>query len=205
MTELVAGPHPCGANGLCRTGSEAASTLSGFEVQWREMYAAPSLPRKPSRASTPVARYIEGDLRSAQLDELTPRPRALEGRTCWLQGWALRASSAASSCCRESSSGRSSGSAWPRIRLGSCGNFRRVGVELLTGCPRDDRANACFADCGGRPGTPWSAFLAYCGLRPGEALALTSDAVGARRVLVESCVSLGEIKETRLAGSARCS
>ena len=39
--------------------------------------------------------------------------------------------------------------------------------------------------------------LAYAGLRPGEALALTWDHVGKRTLLVEGAVSLGELKETK--------
>ncbi len=39
--------------------------------------------------------------------------------------------------------------------------------------------------------------LGYCGLRPGEALALHWESVGARRLLIDSCVSLGELKETK--------
>jgi integrase len=44
--------------------------------------------------------------------------------------------------------------------------------------------------------------LAYSGVRPGEALALTWGMVGTRRLLVESCVSLGVVKETKT-GRAR--
>jgi integrase len=39
--------------------------------------------------------------------------------------------------------------------------------------------------------------LAYAGLRPGEALALEWQHVGERRILVESSVALGDVKETK--------
>jgi integrase len=39
--------------------------------------------------------------------------------------------------------------------------------------------------------------LAYAGLRPGEALALTWGDVGERTILVERSVALGELKETK--------
>jgi integrase len=39
--------------------------------------------------------------------------------------------------------------------------------------------------------------LAYAGVRPGEALALTFGDVRQRTILVERSVSLGEIKETK--------
>ena len=39
--------------------------------------------------------------------------------------------------------------------------------------------------------------LAYAGLRPGEALALTWGHMGERTVLVEGAVSLGEVKATK--------
>ena len=39
--------------------------------------------------------------------------------------------------------------------------------------------------------------LAYAGLRPGEALALTWADVGERTILVERSIALGEVKETK--------
>ena len=43
--------------------------------------------------------------------------------------------------------------------------------------------------------------LAYAGLRPGEALALTWADVGERTILVERSVALGEVKETKTRSS----
>ena len=54
------------------TARESTSTLSGFGVQWRELYAAQHLTKKTLQSYDYLwARYIEGDLGSAQLDELT--------------------------------------------------------------------------------------------------------------------------------------
>jgi integrase len=39
--------------------------------------------------------------------------------------------------------------------------------------------------------------LAYAGLRPGEALALTWEQIGERTILVERSLALGELKETK--------
>ena len=39
--------------------------------------------------------------------------------------------------------------------------------------------------------------LAYAGLRPGEAFALTWESVGERTILVERSLALGELKETK--------
>ena len=39
--------------------------------------------------------------------------------------------------------------------------------------------------------------LAYAGLRPGEALALRSDDVRSRRILVQNALALGEVKDTK--------
>jgi integrase len=43
--------------------------------------------------------------------------------------------------------------------------------------------------------------LAYAGLRPGEALALSWGDIGARTILVERSVALGEVKETKTRGA----
>jgi integrase len=46
--------------------------------------------------------------------------------------------------------------------------------------------------------------LAYAGVRPGEALALTFGDVRERTILVERAASLGEVKETKTGDCARC-
>ena len=43
--------------------------------------------------------------------------------------------------------------------------------------------------------------LAYAGLRPGEALALTWEHIGERTILVERSLALGELKETKTRGT----
>src|ERR1044072_1142948 len=73
MTERVAGHTRAVPAVRAATGSEAGSTLSGVEVQWRNLDAAPNLARKTLQSYDYLwARYIEGDLGSARLDELTP-------------------------------------------------------------------------------------------------------------------------------------
>ena len=63
---------------------------------------------------------------------------------------------------------------------------------------RGDRDHAQVAGRRGRLGdATLVSVLAYAGLRPGEALALTWDHVGERTLLVEGAVSLGELKETK--------
>ena len=44
--------------------------------------------------------------------------------------------------------------------------------------------------------------LAYAGLRPGEALALRCGDVGETTLLVEKALALGDVKDTRRAGTA---
>jgi hypothetical protein len=55
------------------TALESVSTLSGFGVQWRRLYAAQHLTKKTLQSYDYLwARYIEEDLGSVPLDELAP-------------------------------------------------------------------------------------------------------------------------------------
>ena len=83
MTDRVAGYTRAVPAVRAATGSEAVSTLSGFEVQWRNPYAAPNLTRKTLQSYDYLwARYIEGDLGSARLNALTPLTiEQLEGQS----------------------------------------------------------------------------------------------------------------------------
>jgi integrase len=200
MTERVAGHTRAVPAVRAATGSEAGSTLSGFEVQWRNLYAAPNLARKTLQSYDYLwARYIEGDLGSARLDELTPLTlehwkanllaagvgvESVKRSLVLLQGvlqraveWQCLASNPARFV-RKPPSGRRRA-----VRPVAPETIERMRALLIA----DERTRDALLVC----------VLAYCGLRPGEALALTWGAVGARRVLVESCVSLGEIKGTK--------
>ena len=200
MTEPVAGYTRAVPAVRAATGSEAVSTLSGFEVQWRNLYAAPNLTRKTLQSYDYLwARYIEGDLGSARLDELTPLTlerwkanllaagvgaESVKRSLVLLQGvlqraveWQYLASNPAR-LVRKPPSGRRRA-----VRPVAPETIERMRASLIAEQRPGDALLVCV--------------LAYCGLRPGEALALAWGAVGARRVLVESCVSLGEIKGTK--------
>jgi integrase len=146
-----------------------------------------------------VGPHIEGDLGSARLDELTPLTlehwkanllaagvgvESVKRSLVLLQGvlqraveWQYLASNPAR-LVRKPPSGRRRA-----VRPVAPETIERMRASLIAEQ---------------RPGDALLVrVLAYCGLRPGEALALTWAAVGARRVLVESCVSLGEIKGTK--------
>jgi integrase len=182
------------------TDLESVSTLSGFRVQWRELYAAQHLAKKTLQSYDYLwARYIEGELGSAQVDELTPLTleqwkadllaagvgvESVKRSLVLLQGvlqraveWQYLASNPARFVRKPPSARRRA------VRPVAPETIERMRAFLIANeCPTD-----ALLVC----------VLAYCGLRPGEALALTWGAVGARRVLVESCVSLGEVKGTK--------
>jgi len=178
----------------------ADQTLDAFVVQWRRLYALPNLTPKTMQSYNYLwGRYIQGGLGSAQLDALTPLA---------LEQW--KADQLAAGVGAESVK---------RCLIMLQGVLQRaVEWQYLSANPaRHVRKPPSRRKRAVRPLPPekieemraWMmlskqphdvlllCLLGYCGLRPGEALALHWESVGARRLLVDSCVSLGELKETK--------
>jgi integrase len=182
-----------------------APTLSAFAVQWRVLYATPNLTPKTMQSYDYLwKRYVEPGIGRLDLLELTPL--ALEHwksellasgvgvesvKRClvMLQGilqraveWQYLASNPARFVRKPPSRRRRA--------------VRPIPPEIVEGMRAD------FIAAGRTEDALLVCVLAYSGVRPGEALALTWGMVGTRRLLIESCVSLGQVKETKT-GRAR--
>ncbi len=177
-------------------------TLADFAREWWRLYAEPTLARKTRevyadiwdrhvlerlggyelRRLTPqVIESFQADLRAARVGDPTIR-KAL----ALLQGMLRRAV------------------VWQRISANPVAAIRKPPqrrkhvVRPLPPAAVEQIRAALLASGRVRDATLVSV-LAYAGLRPGEALALTWGDVRERTILVERSLSLGEVKETKTA------
>src|SRR6478752_1190054 len=201
------GSLPCGRDASPErpAGAGSVPTLSAFAAQWRTLYATPNLTPKTMQSYDYLwKRYVEPGVGHLHLHAVTPLelehwksellrsgvgPESVKRCLVMLQGilqraveWEYLVSNPARFVRKPPSRRRRS--------------VRPIPPEIVDGMRaslmNDGLATDALLVC----------VLAYSGVRPGEALALTWGAVGARRLLVEACVSLGEVKETKT-GRAR--
>jgi integrase len=181
-------------------GRATRQTLSVFAAEWWRLYAEPNLTPKTLESYGYLwAAYVEPELGGEPLDSFTPLrlerwksdllargigTESVKRTLTMLQGvlqraveWQCLSSNPARLVRRPPSARRRA------VRPISPVTVERIRAHLV------------------RHGRPADAVLvsvlAYAGLRPGEALALTWSAIGARSVLVEQCVSMGQLKSTK--------
>ena len=101
--------------------------------------------------------------------------------------------------CRESFSAPSNGNAFPQIRAKPCvkPSQRRDRVVRPLAPEQVERLRGHLLARGRRRDSVFISVLAYAGLRPGEALALTWGDVRERTILVERALALGRLKTTK--------
>lgn len=198
-------PVTVGALGEATAGTSesdpaSAPTLTEFAAQWRRLYAVPNLTPKTLQSYDYLwRRYVEPRIGDTSVTELTPLGlehwkadliaagvgvESVKRCLVMVQGLLQRAV--------EWQYLASNPARFVRKPL----SRRRRAVRPIP--PETIERMRTNLHASGRPGSALMiCVLAYAGLRPGEALALTWSSVGARRLLVESCVSLGEVKETK--------
>ena len=177
-----------------------AITLDEYAVQWWSLYACPNLTVKTVDGYRRLwAAHVTPTLGSLELGALTPLlleqwkaqllaqgvgPESVKRTMIMLQGalqraveWEYLASN-------------------PIRRVRKPPSHRRRVVRPL---PPEvvEEMREYRAARGDMAGATLLSVLAYAGLRPGEALGLTWGAVGARTIVVEQAVSMGQLKETK--------
>jgi integrase len=181
-------------------GPVTSQTLSEFAAEWWLLYAEPNLTPKTLESYGYLwAAYVEPELGGEMLDSLTPLrlerwksgllvrgigTESVKRTLTMLQGvlqraveWQCLSSNPARLVRRPPSPRRRAVRPIPPVTV------ERIRAHLVHhGRPAD---------------AVLVSVLAYAGLRPGEALALTWSAVGARSLLVEQCVSMGQLKSTK--------
>ena len=188
-----------------RLARDGCPSLDAFQAQWRHLYALPNLTPKTMESYDYLwARYIHGGLGSAALDSLTPLlleqwkadqlaagvgVESVKRCLIMLQGvlqraveWQYLTANPARYVRKPPSRRKRAVRPLPPEKI----------EEMRARLMRNEQPRDALLVC----------LLGYCGLRPGEALALHWESVGARRLLIDSCVSLGELKETKTGGCA---